>query len=83
MTYKFSKKHKDMEIARIQIEAEDNFATRSDVNVKADIVTTLLDIEPTLTDMIEGEIRYYDDGTNQWFYKRVGGRLFKLQLTEV
>jgi len=83
LSYKFSKKHKDLDIAKIQIEAEDNFATQDDLGDKYDKVTEITTVEPTLTDMQDGETRVYNDGTDIWRYYRVGSRLFKLQFTEV
>jgi hypothetical protein len=81
--YKFQKKHKEIEIQNIQREVEDNFSTKEDVLLKENKVEKAVKEEPQLLSMNNGEKKYYNDGTNVFKYIRVGGKLYKIQLTEV
>ena len=81
--YRYSKLHRDREIANIQIESQDNFATKLSLSEKYDKVVNIVTTEPKLADLANGETKVYNDGTNVWRYYRVGNRLFKMQLTEV
>lgn len=83
MTYKFQKKLKDPEIQNIQREIEDNFATRDEVTSKAEKSKEIIKSEPRLSELNDGDEKWYDDGSNIYFYKRVGSRLVKFQGTEV
>ena len=83
INYKFQKKLKDPDLQNMQREIEDNFAVRGEVDDKQNIVKDVLKSEPRLLDMKDGELRYYDDGTNVYLYKRVGSRLIKFQGSEV
>ena len=83
MPYKFRKKHRDPDVARIQEEIEDNLARLKDVEIKDETVKEIVTTAPTLATMKKGERKIYDDGTNIWYYRRAGNRLFKMQWTEV
>ena len=73
---KFSTRHTDMEVQRIQQEVEDNLADRDDLAAKADRVSTIIKVAPRLTDMADGDIIYYTDGTSDYRYTRVSSRLY-------
>ena len=75
--YRFSIRHKDSDINKIQKEIEDNFAPISVVNNKEDKVTSYTTIEPDAKKMSNGEKKLYYDGTNLYFYVKVNGKLFK------
>lgn len=83
MSFKFSKINRNPEIAKIQKEIQDNFGTQSEIEQKMSVVKDIKKSPPKVTTLKDGEKKYYDDGTNQWRYERIGGRLFKTQLTEV
>jgi len=82
LSYKFNKTHQDKDIADIQRQTEDNFATKDDIDDKQKKVKDVTPSIPKLTDLVDGEKKIYDDGTNQWKYERYGARLFKTQITE-
>ena len=79
----FSELHKDESIRRMQQEIQDNAAGIDDLDTKTDKAKTLQKLEPKLIDLNDGDIKAYDDATNQYIYMRIGARLFKIQLTEV
>ena len=80
---KFRTKPTDRALSEIVRQIEDQVASREDVAVKDNSVKVIQTAEPTNKEMKDGERRIYDDGTNQWYYRKVGGRLFKIQCTEV
>ena len=81
--FRFSLKHEDHKIARIQSEIEDNFATKTDIANVEIKKTTYTQIEPKVGDLKNGEKTYYYDGTNLYEYRKINGKLYKTQYTEV
>lgn len=80
---KFSLRHPDNDVQKIQREIEDNLVDTSMLTGKSDKVTAFVTEEPLLTNMKNGQRIAYDDGTNKYIYERIGAKLFKYQLTEV
>ncbi len=80
---KFSALNPDTLIQQIQREIEDKLADSSDVEVKLSKTTVFKATQPELIKMADGEEIAYDDGTDQWIYRRIGATLQKWQLTAV
>ena len=83
MSYKFTEKPKDDLLGKLLTEAEDNFATQSEVSLKAIKTTKYQTSAPVLKELKDGDERAYDDGSNMYLYRRIGARLFKIQMTEI
>jgi len=81
--FRFSIRHDDNKVARIQKEIEDNFATKSDVSNVETKKKTYTKIEPKVSDLENGDKLYYHDGTNLYEYRKINGKLYKIQYTEV
>jgi len=82
--YRFSIRHKDRDINKIQKEIEDNFATKTEINDKEGKIKKYMTVEPELKDLSDGDRVYYYDGTNLYEYRRINGKLYKSQAyTEV
>jgi len=82
MNYKFSEKPSDL-IGRLLTEAEDNFATQKDVGSKAVKTLSFVKQVPRVKELQNGDERAYDDGSNCYLYRRIDGKLYRFQLTEV
>jgi len=80
---RFSFKHDDLKIQDIQREVEDNLVGKDEVKDLQAKVKTIEKKEPAIKSLSEGEQKVYDDGTNQFLYLKAGGRMFKVQLTEI
>jgi hypothetical protein len=80
MSYKFIEK---VDLPKAIAEIEDNYADAATVKKKQDMISVLSSKAPSIKDMKNGEVIEYDDGANTWTYKKIGGRLFKTQWTEV
>jgi len=78
-----SKKGFSPELDQILREVEDGFAGKKDIENMAVKTVGLVKSAPVKKELKDGEERAYDDGSNVYLYRRVGGRLFKIQMTEV
>lgn len=83
MAHKFSQIHPDPLVARLFQEASDNMATNLDLSGKMAKTAELSASEPSLKTLSDGDEEAYNDGSNYYLYRRIGGKLFKFQLTEV
>ena len=83
MPYKWRKAHKDSDIADIQRQIADSFATRDQVNDKYVKVATIENSQPKASELKDGETKLYYDGTNHYRYYKAGGKLLRQTLTEV
>lgn len=80
--YRFKKPHKDHDIQEIQRQIEDNFAIKSEVDEKRNKVVNIEKSVPTLNSMKDGDEVAYFDGSTYYKYYRIGGKLFKKEITE-
>lgn len=78
-----SRKGFNPELDQILREIEDGFAEKKSLKDKAIKTVNLVKSAPALKEMNDGDERAYDDGSDVYLYRRVGGRLFKIQMTEV
>lgn len=78
-----SRKGFNPELDQILREIEDGFAEKKSLADKAIKTVGLVKSAPVLKEMSDGDERAYDDGSDVYLYRRVGGRLFKIQMTEV
>ncbi len=62
---------------------EEQAASKAEIKNLAKKVDKIDKQEPKIKDLVNGQERLYDDGSNVFLYRRVGGRLFKIQMTEV
>ncbi len=83
MAFKFPFKTEDQKLNSLLREIENKLAEKSVVDGKAVKTTSFLRQEPRLTEMSDGDDKVYFDGADYYLYKRVGGKLFKTQLTVV
>lgn len=81
--FRFQEKTGDQKIDQRLREIEDNFANTSDLDDKDDKVTNIVHSQPLAKDLKDGQKRLYFDGTNYYRYYKIGGKLFRTQLTEV
>ena len=79
-TYKFRRKPKDLDSEFREI--EDNFAIKTDVEDKKPKLKEIKKYAPKLSEMSDGDEQIYYDGTDYFLYLRVGGKRFKVTLTE-
>jgi hypothetical protein len=80
--YRFNTKMKDADLNNVLRQIEDNLATQTEVNNKMHKTIAIVTAPPILADMQDGDEKIYNDGSNVYLYRRTGGRLFKLQMTE-
>ncbi len=83
MAYKFTRKPVNPELYQILTEAEDNFASKEDISGLQIKTLDLVKQEPKPTELSNGDERVYDDGSNVYLYRKVGSRLFKIQMVEI
>lgn len=81
--YRFNKKTGNAVVDDLFRQIEDNLATLDDVDSRLIKTTALLTSAPKANSMGDGDEKMYDDGSNVYLYRRAGGRLFKVQMTEV
>lgn len=78
-----SRKGFNPELDQILREIEDGFASKKEVANVAPKTVNLVKSEPVNKDLKDGDERAYYDGSNHYLYRKIGGKLFKFQLTEV
>lgn len=78
-----SKKGFSPELDQILREIEDGFVGKKEVANMAVKTATLVKSEPVNKELKDGDERAYYDGSNHYLYRKIGGKLFKFQLTEV
>jgi len=81
--FKFQELTKDEKLNDLFRQTQDNFANISDLDDKDDKVTDIVHSRPLAKDLKDGQKRLYFDGTNYYRYYKIGGKLFRAQLTEV
>lgn len=81
--HRFSQVFEDERINQTVREIEDNFAAKGDLVDRPTIKATVYGSAPNVKDMADQEIRIVNDGSNQYFYIRIGGKLYRAALTEV
>lgn len=81
--FKLAQHTNDEILNNILRQIEDNMATRDDVQTRAVKTVQLQKSAPNVKSLSDGDEVAYDDGTNVFLYRRIGGKLFKVQLTQV
>lgn len=81
--HKFSQVFEDERLNQTVREIEDKYATRTDINNRMVVKGEVQSARPNVSDMAEREMYVVNDGTNAYFYIRLGGKLYQGTLTEV